>query len=158
MKQIPLSQGKVALVDDEDFEKVNKYRWRFGCKDYAVRGSGTSAKGNYRTHYMHRVILNAPENLQIDHKNRNKLDNRKDNLRLATNAQNQTNSLRKLCFKTSRFKGVSWSKQKHKWEVRLSVDGKRIYAGRYTDEHEAARVYSALARHHYKEFALPNKV
>lgn len=81
MKQIPLTQGKFAIVDDEDFERVNAFKWQYHCDGYA-----TSQKSK-----MHRFILNAPKGMVVDHKNHDGLDNRKENIWICTNSQNQLN-------------------------------------------------------------------
>jgi len=97
MKKIKLSQGKVTLVDDEDFDLLSKYRWHYhtGCRcEYARRS--TWKDGKVGTIYMHQMIINTPPGLETDHINGNKLDNRRENLRICTTRENQHNQHRNL--------------------------------------------------------------
>ena len=88
MKEIILTQGKVALVDDEDYEMINKFKWFFHT-GYA--STNITEKGRQRTIKMHRYILNAQKGFMVDHINHNTIDNRKENLRISTNQQNLFN-------------------------------------------------------------------
>jgi hypothetical protein len=99
--------------------------------------------------------MNAPDNLLVDHRNGNSLDNRRDNLRLATNSQNQYNK-RKKPNTSSRFLGVAFHKKNRKWTAYLQASGKRIYLGSFNSEIEAARVRDAAAKKHRGEFARLN--
>lgn len=95
MKEIPLTKGLVTIIDDEDFERVNKYKWHLLLRNtrrtsYATRSSEVG--GTKKTVYLHRFILNASNGLQVDHINGNGLDNRKSNLRLVTHSENLRNS------------------------------------------------------------------
>ena len=89
-KSIPLTQGKFALVDDEDFEKLNQNVWLF-CNGYAARGVNRFPRR--RLLYMHRIILNPPEGFDVDHISHNSLDNRKENLRICSRTENQRNRI-----------------------------------------------------------------
>ncbi|MCK4828580.1 HNH endonuclease, partial [bacterium] len=110
MKKIRLSQNKVALIDNEDYKLVSKYHWvTLHARDnlyyaYAL----IKRNGNYTTLRMHRLIMDAPRDLHIDHRNGNGLDNRKRNLRFATQSQNMQNA-KPYKNGTSKFKGVSWT-------------------------------------------------
>lgn len=92
MKQIPLTQGKFALVDDEDFEQLNKWSWKLSTNGYAIRcpSNGKNENGGYKytTVRMHRVVMKTPRHLEADHINANRLDNRKSNLRNITKREN----------------------------------------------------------------------
>ena len=158
MKQIKLTQGQVAIVDDEDFAILSLHKWyahRDGYTFYALRKS-PMIKGVRHTIRMHRVILNAPTEQQVDHRDRNGLNNQRSNLRLCTNAQNRHN-----CGNfphSSRFKGVSWKVSKQRWYVGLRHEDKHIYIGAYKDERTAARAYNQKAKELFGEFARLNKV
>lgn len=105
MKKIKLTQGKYAIVDDEDFEWLNQWKWCY-CK-YVIRDIILNKK-NKRI-YMHRLIMNTPEKMQTDHINGNKLDNRRNNLRICTQSQNNMN--RKISkLNTSGYRGIYWDK------------------------------------------------
>jgi len=154
MKTIQLTQGKVALVDDADYEWLNQYKWH-AIKDhntwYAVRG--ISRNGSYTTISMHRVILGLEpgDKRETDHKNHNGLDNRQDNIRICTHSQNQQNkSLQKN--HSSQFKGVRWHKRCNKWQTQIG----HKYLGLFTSEVEAAKAYDAAAKEYFGEFALLN--
>ena len=169
MKEIQLTKGQVALVDDEDYERINKYKWRAKLDKksksyYAARTINYYNKFNKRTArtiFMAREIMNLTSNdkLHVDHKNHDTLNNQKDNLRLATNNQNQYNKL-KLKNKTSIYKGVSWNKKDKKWKTSIGFNGKRIHLGYFkpTPEGEilAAKTYDKKAVELFGEFALLN--
>ena len=106
MRVIALTQGKVALVDDEDYECL----MAMGSWCAVIRSSGWRAQTqhNGKLQYMHRIILDAPSNLEVDHINHDTLDNRRCNIRLCTRSQNMQNQ-RKSSGKSSKYKGVSWS-------------------------------------------------
>jgi len=137
MKEIPLTQGKVALVDDEDYERLNKFKWHVHtCANavYAVRAVNYP-KGK---EYMHRVIMDCPKELQIDHIDGFCLDNRKSNLRIVTNRQNQQNRHHK---KTSEYPGVYWEKARGKWRALIRIDGIQKHLGYFKTEFGAYRAY-----------------
>ena len=140
-KEIPLTQGKVALVDDCDYEELSKYRW-YAHKNYntfyAQRKSPRDPVTRKRNIIlMHVIIAGTPNGMETDHINGNGLDNRRGNLRVVTTRQNAQN--RHIC-KTSKYPGVSWDKDKRKWRVQIYATGKH-YLGRYDDEITASRRY-----------------
>lgn len=148
---IPLTKGKHALVDAEDFEKLAEHKWMalFSCGNwYAWR----SAKG--KCILMHREIMNASKDRIVDHKDGNGLNNCKANLRLCNYGQNNAN--RKPCGKSSQYKCVSWDKQRKKWKATTIRNGNTTVIGRYDDERQAARVadYGNIELH--GEFAYLN--
>ncbi len=161
MKEIKLTKGKVALVDDEDYERVMAMgKW------YAT----TSRKTFYASRYipwnggrkevkMHRVILGVcdPKEL-IDHEDGNGLNNQRNNIRRCTNKDNLRNQgLRKG--NTSGFKGVSWDSKSKKWAARIHVNNRvRMYLGLFNCPIEAARAYNAAALIHHGEFARLNEI
>lgn len=154
MKTIPLTQNMVTIVDDEDFNELNKRKWSAakGCNVYyAVRTSHPTPK----TILMHRVIMNAKKGDEIDHKNNDGLDNRKENLRFCTKSENQHNQISRIG-QSSKFKGVGWSKSNRRWISQIRINGKRIHLGSFEDEEEAARAYDIAARKYFGEFACLN--
>lgn len=154
MKEIKLNKGKVALVDDGDFEYLSQFKW-YVVNGYAVRnkpGGGNQVR-------MHREIMNAPAGLCVDHKDMDKLNNQKGNLRLCTRAQNHMNRKKQSCGRASRFKGVGINKRRYR--VQFRINGKRVEKTfRLTPEGEimAAEYYNNLAQTHFGEFARLNKI
>lgn len=159
-KYIPLTKGKFALVDDADFDWLNQWKWSYlesskkGGVGYAVR----HASDNHNSLiFMHRLIFNAPSDMQVDHWDRDGINNQRDNLRFATHAQNTQNQA-KHCAVTSRFKGVSWHKSSQKWQAGIRKDGRTIYLGCYANEQDAAAAYNSAARTYFGEFAYMNEL
>jgi len=160
VKAIKLTQGKVALVDDADFEWLSQWKWyaRKNIKKsttwYAVR-QVTVAAGKQTTVQMHRVITGVPPGAEIDHHDTNGLNNQRFNLRPATHSQNQHNQRKRLgC--SSKFKGVSWDKNARKWKAYITIDGRIHHIGLFESEDDAAAAYDAAALEHFGEFALTN--
>jgi hypothetical protein len=153
-KEIQLAQGEVALVDDEDFEWLNQYRWHINDSGYAVRNVSKKIAKN-KTVRMHREIMNTPFDLETDHINGNRLDNRKTNLRICTSAQNKKNA-KKRTDNTSGYKGVDWDKINGKWRAKILVNGKQITIGRFANIDDAAHAYDEVAEKQYGEFASLN--
>jgi len=147
-KAIKLTQNKWSLVDAEDYDKLSELRWHARNRHnryYALRKNGVS---------MARKIMNPPEKMVIDHINGNTLDNRKVNLRVCTHKQNCRNT--KFQVGASKFKGVSWDKDREKWQSGIRVDDKRKALGRFDSEEDAARAYDIAARENFGEFAKLN--
>src|SRR3990167_296143 len=158
MKEIPLTNGPIAIVDDEDFEFLNQWQGH-SVRGYAPRREYfTEKKYHYksRSFRMHRIILNAPDGYEVDHINGNPLDNRKSNIRICTRQQNMRNV--KLSTKnTSGYKGVSWSAIGKKWMAYISYGNKKTkYLGYYTDKKDAAYAYDSAAKVMFGEFAKLN--
>jgi hypothetical protein len=133
VKKIKLSQSKYALVDDEDFKELSKYKW-YSRKHRNTYYATRNIQGENKIRRMHRVIMDNPKGYQIDHINHDGLDNRKENLRLVTNRQNHQNRINQG---VSKYPGVSWDKQSNKWEARKTIDGKLYWLGRFDTETEA---------------------
>jgi hypothetical protein len=150
-KEILLTQGKITLIDDEDFEKLSKYKWCFS-HGYARRSEYIN--GKYTVFYMHREIINSPQKMDIDHIDMNGLNNQKSNLRACTHRQNLSNSGLKR--KNKNYKGIVFDKTNKKWIAQIGLNWKRIKIGRYKTEIEAARAYDEAAKKYYGEFAYLN--
>jgi len=150
MKEIPLSKGLFAIVDDEDYAGLMKVKWYvMAGKCYA--GRHIKRAGKQTTEYMHRRILQAQLGEEIDHVNHNGLDNRRGNIRVCTRSQNHGNT--KKFRGSSNFKGVHWNKDRHSWHAQIRYKGKQIFLGRFTDGESAARAYDEAARQYFGEFA-----
>jgi len=160
-KEIQLTQGKVAIVDDEDFEYLNQWKWHCkinGNNFYAVR-SIKYTNGKYdKKIVMHRFLLNVSNSrLHVDHVNNDSLDNRKINLRICTHDENLRN--RKINLNnTSGYKGVYWHKIGKKWTSVIGINKKIIYLGLFINPIDAARAYNAAALKYHGEFANLNKI
>ena len=154
MKEIPLTRGYVALIDDEDYEEISQHKWYASSPKrgeiYAVRNMYRSESQNGGRVYMHAFINKTPKGLETDHINGIGLDNRRSNLRAATNAQNQYN--RRPQGGSSKFKGVYWFKKGKKWCARIKVNRKFIYLGFYEDELDAHKAYCEKAKEVAQEF------
>ena len=144
MIKVPLTQGMFAIIDPEDQELVGQFKWHYSksSKNYGKARASLGARG--KTITMHRLILNAPSGMEVDHVNGNPLDNRRSNLRLVTHAQNQRN-MGKHTDGKSKFLGVSWHEKAKKWQVHVRLNNKNTYLGLFMDEIEAARAYNAAA-------------
>lgn len=159
MKRIKLTQNKYALIDDEDFEKINQFKWyahyyRSGWR--AIRNIRKS-NGRWTAQLMHRLIMNTPEGMDTDHENHNGLDNQKHNLRVCTNAQNQHNQkLRQLGTTSSHYRGVYWHKAGKKWAAQIQLNNKQIHLGLYPNEITAAKDYDIKATKLFGKFACLN--
>ena len=153
-RKIPLSRGLVAIVDEDDYEWLSRWRWHATCRGYAARNKPKPERGLI---FMHREILELPEGLQGDHINGDKIDNRRCNLRPATDAENHRNRPLRAD-NSSGFKGVRRRSDCNRWVAEISVGGRYLYLGLFESAVEAARAYNAAAVLHYGEFAWLNEV
>ncbi len=157
MKKIFLTQGKVAIVDDEDHFWLSMWVWCCHNGGYAVRNERCSKIR--KIVLMHRVILERKlghSNFeQVDHKDGDRLNNRKANLRVATNAQNMRNRGKNVN-NTSGYKGVTWFKRDKNWTASIWVNGVRIHLGYFNCKIEAAKAYDIAAKKYHREFAVLN--
>lgn len=158
MKQIPLTKGYFALIDDEDIERVSKHKWRALTRPttknvYAC--TGQTRKKNFIQ--LHRFIMNADPNQKVDHENRQTLDCQKINLRFCTHAENMRNRT-SAHNSTSQFLGVSLCKKTNKWRAHISNNKKLISLGTFINEKDAAITYNQAATRLHGNFANLNKV
>jgi len=155
MRQIELTQGQVAIVDEFDYEWLNQWKWHAVKMRGGMKAARHIPKSGGRKIYMHRQIMAAPVGMDVDHRDHNTLNNRKENLRVCTTAQNIQNQLPSRG-ETSGFKGVTWDKRDRKWKAYIRIKGRQKFLGYYDDEIEAALVYDTAARRVFKEFACCN--
>jgi hypothetical protein len=157
-RRIPLTQGKFAIVDPEDYDRLSRYKW-FAMRSrrgfYAIR-MVTTKNGRRKKIRMHRQILNAPADKLVDHINHNGLDNRKANLRIVTNMQNSWNKRKQKGDYSSQYKGVSWAKRVGKWHTEIYCNGSKIFIGYFDDQVAAAKAYDEMAAELYGEYASLN--
>lgn len=149
VKEIILSNGSIALCDEGDYPMLSAFNW------YPHKGAIVYAKARIRGKQisMHRLLLNAPSNLHVDHINGNGLDNRRENIRLCSRSENMANSPRRSGSK-SQYKGVSV--QGNRFRAQGSKDRKIHYLGLFTSEIEAAKAYDAWAKEYHGQFARLN--
>lgn len=147
MKQIPVTQGKFALVDEEDFEWLSQWKWTLSGDGYAYRGLYTNGKRSGSI-TMHRQVNCTPLDLVTDHINRNKLDNTRANLRSVSKSLNGFNTGLSRA-NSSGHKGVTWNKAKQRWQAQISVRGTYHMLGRFINlpDAVAARIAAELEYH-----------
>lgn len=155
MRQIPLTQGKVALVDDEDYARLAAHKWQAKRSYY----SGSTLWYAQRTVqsrivWMHREILGLTpgDRMETDHRNGDGLDNRRGNLRVATHSQNLANAKPRQGSRSG-IRGVYRDKWDKKWRAQIAVDRRCIPLGHFATKEEAAEAYRRAAEHHFGDFA-----
>lgn len=156
MIRIPLEGDLVVIIDDADEMLVAGFRWRpLRLKGGLIYAHAWNGRQHY---YMHRLISGCAAKERVDHDNRNGLDNRRRNLRIATASQNGANRMadRRRVGKTSRYKGVFWDKARNRWMATIHHQGRTRSLGRFTDEHEAAAAYDRAAAELWGRFARLN--
>jgi hypothetical protein len=159
-KEIKLTKGQFAIVDDDLFEYLNQFKWfaNLQGKKFYARTNIPNKKGKRGSMLMHRLILNMLNSkLQVDHLNHLTLDNRKCNLRICTQSENLQNC-NKYNNNTSGYKGVTYNKINKKWQASIGVNKAKIYIGSFIDPIDAARAYNEAALKYHGEFAHINKI
>ena len=158
-KEIQLTQGKVALVDDSDFEYLNQFKWHVnkqGNTYYVIRYKRTLLKKRvYES--MHRLIMKPDKGFVIDHLDGNGLNNQRNNIRICTVSQNSMNR-NKTVKNKSGFKGVIWWERNSTWKAEIRLNKKKIYLGYYENIIDAAKAYNDGAIKYHGEFANLNKI
>jgi hypothetical protein len=158
-RRIPLSQGKYAIVDPDDYERIVKQKWyvsKRGNTHYAIRGQWSPTLKKRLTIAMHREVIDVPDDLYVDHINHHGWDNRKANLRPATAADNARNARYPKINTTSKYRGVWYNRQTRKWRATIVVNRKRKQIGYFRDEIDAAKAYDKAAKKYYGQFAILN--
>lgn len=158
MKLIDISTKKhpntFAIVDDDGFDFLNQWKWCVGPCGYVARGQWEG--GRVRTIKLHHLVVSAPPGMQRDHINGNRLDNRRENLRVCTHAENGKN--KKPRAGRSLFKGVSWRPDKGLFAAGIRANGRRLHLGYFRTEQDAASAYNDAAVKYYGEFASLNQI
>lgn len=152
MKTIKLTQEKVTLVDEDDYERVSKYKW---CASNSGNGTyyGYRKDTNGKTVLMHRFIMNVTDaDILVDHENHDTLDNQKLNLRVCTKTNNNRNKS-PHSNSTSKYLGVSWDKSRNKWKSNIYVNKRLLFLGRFNSEEDAAKAYDVVAIREFKQYA-----
>ena len=155
MKEIGLTQNKVALVDDWEYEQLNKHKW-FAL----LKGNTYYARrriSRYKLCYMHHLVLPLIPGFEIDHIDGSGLNNQKHNLRYSTSQQNKMNQRSQLNT-SSKYKGVHWCKETNKWRARIKLKETNKNLGFFRSEKEAALAYNSAALQYFGEFARLNVV
>lgn len=158
-RRIPLTQGKYAIVDVADYDRLKEYKWHAQRDDrtfYAVRAMTRRYPAKRKSMKMHRQITRARPHQIVDHINHNGLDNRRANLRLTTGMLNSKNRRKRATSASSKYKGVSFGKAHRNWMAGITADKKKHHLGYFKSEREAAKAYDNAARKHHGEFASLN--
>jgi len=157
MKLIPLRNGQKAIVDDEDYSKVVSRSWGLGNSKYVQRIQ--TRNGVARCVLLHRLVMQAPDGVEVDHINGDKLDNRKENLRLCSHSENQRNRTRLNKNNTSGAKGVFLDKRRGTYYTQITVNGlHRTVASGFKTVKEAALCYNTFSRELHGDFSSPNPI
>ena len=155
-KLLPLSKDKFALVDAEDFDRLNKFKWHVSKSSRTFYASRNKSRKTCRKEmYMHRLIINVTPGMFVDHIDHNGLNNRRSNLRLCTPQQNARNHRPQLR-RSSKYKGVSWRKDGKVFRALIWYNKKSVHLGYFKSEIDAAKAYDKKAKELFGEFAYLN--
>lgn len=155
MKTIQLTKGFEAIVDDEDYDFLSRFKWHASKGKSAWYARRMPWNGDKQVcMFMHRELMQCPDGYQVDHINHNTLDNRRSNLRICTASQNTT--YKRLMPTRSGHRGVSWNERYKRWKVQCGFNGKLHFFGYYDDPEEAARIYNQVTWVLNGEFAIYN--
>lgn len=151
-KEIELTNGLAAIVDDDNYLRLAKYSW-FCHQGYARRCLYLNGRQKHLT--MHSEIIECPPGFRRDHKNGNRLDNRRENLRVVTSLQNAQNAGLSAA-NTCGLKGVTWHKKNRIYRAQIQIDKKKKMLGSFKCKFEAALIYDVTAKKHFGKFARLN--
>jgi hypothetical protein len=153
VKEIELTQGYVAIVDDEDYDRLSQFKWRVHLHRYTAYAKRWDYNSSPpKVVYMHREILGCQKGQQADHRDGNGLNNSRSNLRMASHAQNMQNC-RRSKKNTTGFKGVYFDRRKKKFHVLIRVNGARNFIGYFDTPEKAHAAYCEAAEKYHQEFA-----
>jgi hypothetical protein len=157
MIEIPLTQGQVALIDDEDFDLVRQYKWfadfAKNTQGFYARANSPTVNGKRKGIRMHRLILGITDpRVLCDHIDHNGLNNQRNNIRVCTYQENRCNAP-KPCSNTSGYKGVVWHGCRKKWRATIKIEGRRVSLGLFKTPEEAHAAYCEAAVRYHGEFA-----
>lgn len=155
MAEIELTQGQVALIDDEDYERVVQFKWCASWQEHTKSFCAVRVDKAKRSILMHRFIMNAQPGQLIDHRHHNTLDNRKEQLRICNESQNHSNT-RKRIDNTSGLIGVHLFKRTQRWQAQIRYEGRKIHIGCFADKIQAAIERDKKAKELHGEFAYLN--
>jgi len=156
MQHIKLSKGTFAIVDDEEFERLNKYGWWLGAGGYPLRQIYIGKSGDkylYKNVFMHQDIMGTKIGFRVDHVDGNKLDNQKKNLRFASKSQNNWN---RKNTNPSGYKGIQFHTTSKKWRAKITKNDKQYFLGCFDTKEEAAKAYDNAANQLFGDFARLN--
>ena len=157
MREIPLTRGYVAIVDDGDYELAMRFKWYPAIEKHTVYAVACLPNPQ-RTVRLHRLILGLTNpKVLVDHCNHNGLDCRRENLRTVDSKQNARNTRKRLGY-TSQFKGVYFDKACQKWRAALRIEGRKVSLGSHTTEQDAAISYNIGARQYFGEYGYQNQL
>lgn len=156
-RKVPLKNGLYAIIDEDDYKFISYFRWSIReCPHTTYAFCNIRDQDmKWTTCSMHRFIMSSPKGLIIDHINHDGLDNRKDNLRICSAAENVRNSRGKRIRK-HKYKGIRWNKGSNKWESKIVFNRKEIYLGGFDSPELAAKAYNSGATKYHGEFACLN--
>jgi len=157
IKIIRLTNGKETIIDSSDWIKVKDFNWGYGFGGSGYAGTNIGGRKNHKQLLLHRFIMDTPKGMVTDHINGNKLDNRRKNLRICTQAENSMNC-RKNIIKSSKYKGVSWFKRDKCWRAYINLNRRQIHIGYFTKETDAVKAYNKQAIKVHKTFANLNSI
>lgn len=150
---LPLTKGYVAIIDADDADRVGRFCWTASVEKHTIYAMRKDySDGHCRTLKLHRFIIAAPLGIHVDHRNRNGLDNRKENLRFATKSQNMANRVNSRP-PASGFRGVTFDSNKKRWTATIAADGKTYRLGHFRHAEDAADAYRRAQMSLHGEFA-----
>jgi hypothetical protein len=153
MKEIQLTQGKVAYIDDDDFDRVSKYKWRaYKCRYTYYAITRYEHTPPYSQVSLHRFLMDCDKDKVVDHIDGDGLNNQKSNLRIVSIQQNCSNRINLMKNNTSGYRGVYWKLPHKRWNSCIRFKGKLFYIGNFNTPEEAARAYDKKAKELFGEY------